>query len=33
MKIDAEDVRAAIEMRDARIAELEAEVRMLRQAG
>src|ERR1043165_2029855 len=30
MKIDAEDVQAAIEMRDARIAELEAEVRKLR---
>src|SRR3569832_940994 len=33
MKIDAEDVRAAIETRDARIAELEAEVARLRAAG
>jgi uncharacterized protein len=33
MKIDAEDVKAAIETRDARIAELEAEVRELRSAG
>lgn len=32
MKIDAEDVRAAIETRDARIAELEAEVKSLRAA-
>ena len=32
MKIDAEDVRVAIETRDARIAELEAEVRRLRGA-
>jgi uncharacterized protein len=31
-KIDAEDVRAAIETRDARIAELEAEVKELRAA-
>lgn len=30
MKIDAEDVKAAIETRDARIAELEAEVKRLR---
>jgi predicted pyridoxine 5'-phosphate oxidase superfamily flavin-nucleotide-binding protein len=33
MKIDAEDVTAAIEKRDARIAELEAEVKRLRAAG
>ena len=32
MKIDAEDVRVAIETRDARIAELEAEVKSLRAA-
>jgi uncharacterized protein len=32
-KIDAEDVKAAIETRDARIAELEAEVKRLRAAG
>jgi uncharacterized protein len=33
MKIDAEDVTAALAKRDARIAELEAEVRKLRAAG
>jgi predicted pyridoxine 5'-phosphate oxidase superfamily flavin-nucleotide-binding protein len=33
MKLDAEDVRAAIETRDARIAELEAELAQLRSAG
>ena len=33
IKIDVEDVRKAIETRDARIAELEAEVRELRSAG
>jgi predicted pyridoxine 5'-phosphate oxidase superfamily flavin-nucleotide-binding protein len=33
MKIDADDVKAAIESRDARIAELEAEVKRLRSAG
>jgi uncharacterized protein len=33
MKIDAEDVKAALASRDARIAELEAEVKRLRAAG
>jgi len=33
MKIDADDVRLAIETRDARIAELEAEVKRLRESG